>query len=110
MKMINMKSSKTEMEKMNTAAPAEPKGPEYPYGICLNLHKEEIEKLGLGTPKAGAKLMLHAMVEVKSVTVTDEKGGKGYKSMDLQITDMAIMEDDGMDNEKTAKALYGKKE
>jgi len=106
MKMTDMKMSKKETERMATPAEVASESPEYPYGICLNLHKEEIKKLGLGTPKAGSKLMLHAMVEVKSVTVTDEKGGEGYKSVDLQITDMAI-EKPGMNMEKARKALYG---
>lgn len=109
MKMMSMKMSKKEKEKMSTAMPAAADGPEYPYGICLNLEKEEIDKLGLGTPKAGSSMMLHAMVEVKSVTVSDQADGKGYKSLSLQITDMAL-EKPGMDNEKMASALYGKKE
>ena len=107
MKMVNMKSSKEEATKMAEPMPME--APEYPYGICLNLHKEEIKKLGLGTPKAGSKLMLPAMVEAKSVTVTDEKGGEGYKSVDLQITDMAIEKPGAMDEKKVAGSLYGKR-
>ena len=107
MKMVNMKMSKAERKETVPVA-SEPEGPEYPYGICLNLNKETIEKLGLGTPKAGATLMLHAMVEVKSVTVTDEKDGKGYKSMDLQITDMALEKGGGMGTKKVAESLYGK--
>lgn len=109
MKMTNMKMSRKETGKMNPPALAEPEGPEYPYGICLNLEKEQIDKLGLGTPKAGARLMLHAMVEVKSVTVSDQADGKGYKSLSLQITDMAL-EKPGMSDKEIAGALYGGKE
>ncbi|MDA8178295.1 MAG: hypothetical protein M0T69_01970 [Deltaproteobacteria bacterium] len=105
MKMMNMKHSKKESKEMATHA--EMDAPEYPYGLCLSLEKEEIAKLGLGTPKAGTRLMLHAMVDVKSVTVSDQADGKGYKSMSLQITDMAL-EKPGMDMKETAKALYGK--
>ena len=108
MKMVSMKMSEKEKKKMSTAMPAEAEGPEYPYGICLNLEKEEIGKLGLGTPKAGSKMMLHAMVEVKSVTVSDQADGKGYKSLSLQITDMAIEKPGKMDSEKVAASLYGK--
>ncbi|MBF8258368.1 MAG: bbp20 [Actinobacteria bacterium] len=105
-KMVSMKMSKKETEKATEPIPSE--GPEYPYGLCLNLEKEQIEKLGLGTPKAGSTLMLHAMVEVKSITVTDEKDGKGYKSLSLQITDMALEKGGGMNEKKVAGALYGK--
>lgn len=106
MKMMNMKMSKAESEKMTEAMPSD--APEYPYGLCLHLEKDQIKKLGLGTPKAGAKLMVHGMAEVKSVSVTDEKDGKGYKSVELQITDMAVEKPGGMDSMKVAGALYGK--
>ena len=105
MKMVSMKMSKAETEKM-CAAPVELDTPEYPYGLCLKLEKDQIEKLGLGTPKAGTKLVLHAEAEVKSVTVTDEKDGKGYKSVDLQITDMGLEKSGGMGADAAAKALY----
>ena len=106
MKMVNMKQSKKESETM--AAPVEVDASEYPYGLCLNLGKEEIAKLGLGTPKAGSKFMLHAMVEVKSVTISDHADGNGYKDMSLQITDMVLEKPGGMDSRKVAGALYGK--
>lgn len=106
MKMVNMKQSKKESETM--AAPVEVDASEYPYGLCLNLEKEEIAKLGLGTPKAGAKFMLHAAVEVKSVTVSDQADGSGYKSLSLQITNMALEKPGGMDAKKVADSLYGK--
>lgn len=106
MKMVSMKMSKKEAEKMSK--PSKMDAPEYPYGLCLHLEKEEIEKLGLGTPKAGSKLMFHAMVEVKSVTVSDRADDKGYKSMELQITDMEMAKGGDMNNEDVAKSLYGK--
>lgn len=106
MKMVSMKMSKAEKKKMTEASPMD--SPEYPYGLCLNLDKEQIDKLDLGTPKGGETFMLHARAEVKSITITDEKDGKGYKSLSLQITDMALQKDDGMSNEKMAQSLYGK--
>lgn len=111
MKMTSMKMSKEETKKMaQPSAVNESDGPEYPYGLCLNLEKEQIEKLGLGTPKAGSRFMLHAMIEVKSVTTSDQADGKGYQSMSLQITDMALEKDNDMDDGKTARVLYGGKE
>ncbi|MDA8122309.1 MAG: hypothetical protein M0Z38_07070 [Deltaproteobacteria bacterium] len=106
MKMVNMKQGKKKAETM--AAPVDMDAPEYPFGLCLNLGKDEIEKLGLGTPKAGSKFMLHAMVEVKSVTVSDHSDGEGYKDMSLQVTDMALEKSAGMDAKKIAGSLYGK--
>jgi hypothetical protein len=108
MKMVNMKMSRKETEKTAPPAGVATEGPEYPYGLCLNLEREQIDKLGLGTPKAGSKMMLHAAVEVKSVTVTDEKGGKGYKSLSLQITDLALEAIGGRNNDNLAKSLYAK--
>ena len=48
-------------------------------------------------------------VDGSLLIVTDEKGGEGYKSVDLQITDMAIEKPGAMDEKKVAGSLYGKR-
>ncbi len=106
MKMASMKMSPKEVEKMTE--PSKMEAPEYPYGLCLHLGEEEIKKLGIGTPKAGSKFMLHAMAEVKSVTVSDRADGQGYASMDIQIEEMALEKPGGMGDRKAASSLYGK--
>lgn len=108
MKLVSMKLSKSE-KKSSAPAVTEAEQPDYPYGLELSLEKEQIEKLGLETPKAGAEFILAARVEVRRISVTDEKDGKGYKSVALQVTDMAL-EKPGVDNAAIAKALYGGKE
>lgn len=107
MNLVNMKLPKR--EKTAEAPTVAADAPEYPYGLEIHLEKEQIGKLGLGTPKAGTELLLMARVEVRSVTVTDEKGGKGYKSMALQITDMGFSAPE-LDTKAIAKRLYGEKE
>lgn len=71
--------------------------PKFPFGLTIHLHQEELEKLGLTElPRAGQKLFLQADVVVESVSESEsvdlDDGGKSEKdrSMNLQITDMAL--------------------
>jgi hypothetical protein len=89
MKMVSMKLSKKEAEKM-AGAPVEAETPDYGYGTCLRLDKEQIGKLGLGKPAGGDEYTLTAKVFVKEVSVTDRADGEGYESMELQVTDMGL--------------------
>lgn len=88
MKMTNMKSSPAQKEAMSAPVPSD--APEYPYGLCVHLDKEDIGKLKLGKPAGGDEMLLTAKVFVKEVAVTDRADGEGYESMELQITDMAL--------------------
>lgn len=66
-------------------------GPRYPYGLCLHLDNETLEKLGLSDlPKIGSKLKLEAVVEVNGISANKSGSGENYKSLSLQITDMAV--------------------
>lgn len=79
--------------------------PDYPYGLCLHLDENAIKKLGMKMPKVGDSMMLHAMVTVKSTSQFDSKESGANRSMDMQITDMAMMPAKG--KKSAAKALYG---
>ena len=107
MKMVSMKMSNKETE---AAAPAPAEAPEYGYGTCLRLDKEQIGKLGIGKPAAKDEFLLHAKVFVKEVTVTDVAEGEGYESLELQITDMALEPAEKpakkMSQEEMAGAMY----
>lgn len=64
--------------------------PQYPYGLCLNLDNDSLEKLGIPIPAVGQELSLTAKVEVTSVSQYDSKNGHKNSSISLQITDMAL--------------------
>jgi hypothetical protein len=89
MKMVSMKrsaSDRREAEAVYAGSSTE----EYSYGLCVNLSEEEIEKLGIGLPKVGRTFELHALVEVKSVSKSDDASSGERRSVSLQITDMAL--------------------
>jgi hypothetical protein len=84
-------------------------GPEYPYGLQLNLDDETIEKLGLALPEVGKDLALVARVNVTAVSASENTyGGKKEKrrSITLQITEMCLEADEG-EGKSASAALYG---
>jgi hypothetical protein len=105
MPLINMKS-KPEVEEM--PGQVELDEPSYPYGLCIRLGKDELEKLGVtALPKVGSEMMISAKVFVKSVSSYQTQGAGNDTSMELQITDMEIGQTEKATNEDRATALYG---
>jgi hypothetical protein len=106
MAMINMKS-KPETEEM----PGQIEGdePQYPYGLCLHLEKDQLEALGItALPTVGSKMTINASVYVKSVSAYNTQSGEQDMSMSLQITDMEITPAKGeATNDQRASLLYG---
>lgn len=108
MKLVNMKVDPAEREaryKESTLV----EGPRYPYGLCLHLDDEVMEKLGLKElPAVGKPVMVHAMADVTSVSENEytTEGGKTEKrqSVSLQITDLALMRAEDMDD--ASEKLY----
>jgi len=97
-----MKLSKQESKEATT--PGVEKGPRYPYGLCISLEKETLDKLGMSKlPKVGSTITVSARAKVESVSERDSTGGGKHRSMSLQITDI------GLEGEatKAEDALYG---
>mgnify|MGYP003624519999 CR=1 FL=1 len=99
--MINMKKTEEmpeEYEDMDE--------PSYPYGLCITLDAEQLNKLGINTlPAVGGEMMIKAMAYVKSTSAYETQGGQDM-SMKLQITDIDLS---GMDRQKNqAEGMYGK--
>lgn len=93
-KLVSMKRTKDDKrgDQMDTA-PAEAIEPDYPWGLVLHLDKDELAKLGLkDLPKVGAKVMIQAKVTVTRVSqeASSDRGGEERRSVDLQVTDMAL--------------------
>ena len=104
MKMASMKMSPEDQEDMGASIAVEK--PEYPYGLCLHLDNDQIEKLGLGElPPAGSSMMIHAQCDVRDVSVSDDAERGKQRRMSLQITDMMIVPMKA--KEEPAKKLYG---
>lgn len=104
MAMINMKS-KPEREEM----PGEIEGdePRYPYGLCLSLGKDELEKLGItALPKVGSEMMVTAKAYVKSTSAYETQGEGEKMSIELQITDMELGSNGAQRQDSAATMLY----
>ena len=105
MAMINMKS-KPEREEMPGAIESDE--PRYPYGLCISLGKDELEKLGItALPKVGGEMMITAKAVVKSISEYETQGEGKDMNMSLQITDMEIGQTENAQNNNRATMLYG---
>lgn len=79
-------------------------GPKYPYGLCLCLDNDTLEKLGITTlPEVGQVMELKALAIVTSVGMNQEQDGDKRQRADLQITDMELSKATG----DLATKMYG---
>ena len=105
MALINMKMSREEAAEMSQSVDSDM--PEYPYGLCIDLDDDALEKLGITSlPKVGTEMMIRAKVVVRSTRAYNTQGGESEASAGLQITDMEIENNQGR-NDSAANMLYG---
>lgn len=100
------KASQERIEAMITDS-----GPEYPYGLCLDLCKDELDKLGIRElPEVGDEMHIYAVAKVTRVYQSASEGGDDSRGISLQICEMSTMEDADEDEQYAKKAakLYGK--
>lgn len=109
-KLVNMKIDPAkEKEKYAARESALVEAPRYPYGLCLHLDDDVMQKLGLSKlPEVGKPMMLTALVDVTSVSENEyqTEGGKTEKrqSVSLQITDLGLAAAEDLSD--AAKKLY----
>ncbi|MFM0151444.1 capsid staple protein [Paraburkholderia sediminicola] len=108
MKLVNMERTAAEKKAAEERWTVESEtGPDYPYGLCISLGGDEMEKLGIKElPDIGTELNLTAVVKVTSISKSESEKGPGYKSVSLQIVEMALDDDNGP---SAADKLYGNK-
>jgi len=105
MAMINMKQKP---EREESPGEIEYEEPMYPYGLCLHLDQDQLEKLGItALPKVGGEMMITAKCGVKSVSSNQMQGGDAESRVCLQITDMDVGQTDNAQNNDRATKLYG---
>lgn len=94
-KLISMKRTpKDKREDAGEHAPMEAMAPDYPYGLCIHMDKDELDKLGMSDlPKVGTTMTMTAKVTVTRVSQSAATGPEAeeYTSIDLQVTDMALL-------------------
>lgn len=96
-KLVSMKRSAADKRKdMGSPCSVESIAPDYPWGLCVNMDGDELDKLGLkDLPEVGTEFMLMAKVKVTSVNQSaSESKKKGEydesRRITLQITDLAL--------------------
>lgn len=87
----------------------------YPYGLCLRLDEDVMAKLGLDPDDAevGDTVELQAVAKITAVSQNSretEDGSKDCACVELQITDMAVGEDDDERDEKRRGRWYSEDE
>lgn len=105
--MINMAKAEGE----SYPIPAEQmKQPAYPYGLCLSLCEEEIQKLGLGDGETsvGDIIHMHAIASVTSVSKHDNINSGPSSRIELQITHMSALESEDQENAEAEKKMTAK--
>lgn len=106
MPMVNLKMSREE-RKEYAEVTADPNEPQYPYGLCIDLDDDTLEKLGITTmPAVGTAVQFTARAVVKSTSSNQYDGNEPESRMTLQITDMEVG-DASRSATDSATALYG---
>ena len=95
-KMVSMKRSEADRRKdMGEPAPLEAMAPDYPWGLCINMDGDELDKLGMKElPQVGTVMPMQVLVKVTSVSQSASEGrGEEYdesRRVSFQITDIGI--------------------
>lgn len=116
MTIVSMERTAAEKKKAEDACKAMPcDGPDYPWGLCINLGKDELAKLGIDKlPAVGDEFHVYAVCTVTRVSQTASKeSGDDSRNVELQITHMGAMHEDEAEEGGFAGAaakLYGKAE
>lgn len=105
MAMVSMKMS-AEERKEYTSEAITSDAPSYPWGLCIHLDDDALNKLGLTEmPAVGTELMVMAKVVVKGTSAHARDGEMDHRSVEMQITDMELGPVSSASS--AATALYG---
>lgn len=77
-----------------TTMPCMPEEPIYPYGLCISLTQDELEKLDL-TPDCQVGDMIHLMAMAKVTSISQYETSEHTNCrIELQITHLAVEDED----------------
>ncbi len=106
--MVDMKMDKKEKEKMvpqPISTQGKDKGPEYPYGLKIELDNESLDKMDIDLSEfdVGDNVMIMAKAKISSKSIDKNEGDdKERKRMAFQITHLCLEageEDEGEEEE-----------
>lgn len=97
--MVDMSLDRKEQEEILNPSP-----PKYPYGLCISLCNDELEKLDVdGTDcEVGDMLHLHCLAQVTS-TSTNDFGDGPHSRIELQIKFIEVESEDDENKEEDKK-------
>lgn len=104
-KMVDMRRSPQEKKEV-MEGPAIADMPDYPYGLCISLGDEELEKLDLDCSdcESGDTIDLRAFAKVTSISKNDYNG-KQTTRIELQIVQLAVeSEDEEVEEEDSGRS------
>lgn len=110
MALVDLKLSpadkKSEMEERMAGPDAMP---DYPYGMCLMIDKDELDKLGMTElPEVGDELNITAIAKVTQVRQSAVEGQDDESSISIQIMKMELTDsDEATEPNKTKKTALG---
>ena len=106
-KLIDMAYTKAELKEEKKEMAVGPSGQPspYPWGLCLSLERNELDKLGIKQmPEVGAEVHFVAVAKVTSVNQSAREGQDEESRVGLQITMMQVLlEESAADERKEGK-------
>lgn len=95
MALVDLKRTKEDKAEEATEVAAGPSGDDYPYGTCLNLDTDELDKLGISKlPEVGDEYHIHAIGKVTRVSSSATEGQDESNGISVQITMMEMVHED----------------
>lgn len=96
-KMVSMKRTKADKraDKLEQS-PMDAMEPDYPWGLCLHMDGDEMEKLDItAMPKVGDEMLLVCRCKVTrtAMNASEYTAGDETRSIDLQITEIGWEEE-----------------
>lgn len=104
MGMVNMKLTTKEVKKEGNEMAVCGQDSPYPWGMCIRLEKEELDKLKMAKlPQVGDELHITAVGKVTSVASSLRDQNDEDKTVSIQIVMMSV-DDEGADDNDGVKA------
>ena len=102
--LVDLKYSKAELKEEAQEAKIGYSQQPYPYGLCIRLESDELEKLGITEmPQVGGEIHFMAIAKVTGVNQSAYEGQDGESCVSLQITMMQVLMTESADEEKGEK-------
>lgn len=94
--MVSMALDKEEQAEMMNPSP-----PMYPYGLCISLCDDEIEKLNLDTEdvSVGDMIHMHSLAKITSISQRDDENNGPCCRIELQIIAISAENEEDEDAE-----------